>query len=232
MRVNRCTASRITRCYGNAASSGSVVQNDPLNGIDPLGLRREELEKEIVRTGSRIPQKYSVTVETDLGADELQNIASELPDNFYIANNGKDFGAFDSGEPGYIDSGGTVQNGPGYENERGRVRIGAQIARGLNTVGEEIDIRSGGYQKPLVYDPWTTRYGYHHPVALVIGKPAVSAGIQQTVMTVYHEQLHYRWGAGRADHQRVYNKVYDDLTPLGFSGHYRCMDPVGVGCRW
>ncbi|MEM6932476.1 MAG: HNH endonuclease signature motif containing protein [Pseudomonadota bacterium] len=37
MRVTRCTASQITRCYGSDASSGSVVGNDPINGVDPTG---------------------------------------------------------------------------------------------------------------------------------------------------------------------------------------------------
>lgn len=37
MRPNRCTASRITCCYGSAASSGSVVANDPVNLTDPTG---------------------------------------------------------------------------------------------------------------------------------------------------------------------------------------------------
>jgi len=89
----------------------------------------------------------------------------------------------------------------------------------------------GGYKKPLVYDPWTTSFGHHHASGLVIGKPVVSPGIQQTIMTTHHERLHFRWVSGRSDHQRVYNKVYDDLTPLGFSGHYKCLDSEGVGCQ-
>ena len=38
MRVTRCTASKITCCYGSVASSGSVVANDPINNVDPSGL--------------------------------------------------------------------------------------------------------------------------------------------------------------------------------------------------
>ena len=37
MRLNRCTALRITCRYGRAASSGSVVGNDPVNLVDPSG---------------------------------------------------------------------------------------------------------------------------------------------------------------------------------------------------
>jgi hypothetical protein len=38
VRVTRCTASRNTRRYDKAASSGPVVGNDPVNGTDPTGL--------------------------------------------------------------------------------------------------------------------------------------------------------------------------------------------------
>jgi hypothetical protein len=138
---------------------------------------------------------------------------------------------FDAGQPGYLDLDKYVKYGAGYENERGRVRIAAQISRGLNYVSEEVDFRSGGYERSFLYAPFMRDYGGTPPGdKMLIGSLAVSMGMQQTVETVYHERLHTRWGSDNADHQRVYNRVYDDLTPLGFSGHYLCLDK-DVGCR-
>jgi hypothetical protein len=45
VRLNRCTALRITCRYGRAASSGSVVGNDPVNKLDPTGTTCVALEK-------------------------------------------------------------------------------------------------------------------------------------------------------------------------------------------
>jgi len=48
VRLNRCTALRITCRYGRAASSGSVVGNDPVNMVDPDGKESHWLLRTLV----------------------------------------------------------------------------------------------------------------------------------------------------------------------------------------
>ena len=81
--------------YRGGSNLYAYVSNDPANSIDPNGLKEQLIEREIYRTGSRIADTASITVEAgNLSNEQATDALEGVPDSFFQANDGQNLSGY------------------------------------------------------------------------------------------------------------------------------------------